>query len=47
MSAEKNSTSHAHPVEALLFAGGTTDEGLDFTLGSPIRKIVEDFDLAL
>jgi hypothetical protein len=41
----KDPSSHAHQVEALLFAGGTTAEGLDFTLGSPIMKIVQDFEL--
>jgi len=45
ISKQKDPTTHAHVVQALLFAGGQTAEGLDFTLGSPIMKIVEDFDL--
>ena len=45
VSAKKDPNSHAHPVEALLFAGGTTDEGLDFTIGSPIMRIAQDFSL--
>jgi hypothetical protein len=45
VSARKDPSSHAHPVQALLFAGGTTDEGLDITVGSPIMRIAEDFNL--
>jgi hypothetical protein len=45
VSKQKNPATHAHAIQGLLFAGGTTDEGLDFTLVSPIMKIVEDFNL--
>jgi hypothetical protein len=45
VSKQKDPSTHAHMVQALLFAGGTTDQGIDYTLGSPIIKIVEDFDL--
>jgi hypothetical protein len=45
VSASKDPSSNAHPVEALLFAGGRSADGIDLTIGSPIIKIAQDFEL--
>jgi len=34
-------------IQALLFARGTTDDGIDYTMGTPITKIVENLELAM
>jgi hypothetical protein len=36
-----------HRAKALLYAGGTGEGGIDFTVASPIKKIAEDFNLKI
>lgn len=45
LSAEKNIETNAFAAKALLFAGGQSDEGIDLTIASPIKRIASDFNL--
>jgi hypothetical protein len=47
VSSEKNSRTDAHKAKALLFAGGTSSDGIDFTVASPIKRIARDFALRI
>ncbi len=48
VSSEANPSTGAYRVKALLFAGGENEETeFDETIGSPIGKIVRDFDFTI
>lgn len=47
VSAEKNMETNSFGAKALLFAGGPTDEGIDLTVASPIKRIASDFNLRI
>ena len=45
VSANKISGRNSYGVKALLFAGGRSEDGIDHTIASPIKRIADDFDL--
>lgn len=47
VAAEEDPPTNAHKAIALLFAGGTGSNGIDFTVASPIRRIAKDFGLKI
>ena len=47
VSSEKDETTKAYAAKALLFAGGPSDDGIDHTIASPIKRIVSDFNLII
>jgi len=47
VSAKKDSRTNAYKTKALLFAGGTSSNGIDYTIASPIKRIAKDFGLRI
>ncbi len=47
VSAEMDSQTNAYPAKALLYAGGESSEGIDYTIASPIKRIAKDFQLKI
>jgi hypothetical protein len=47
VSADKDPKTDAYNAKALLFAGGTSTDNIDFTVASPIRRIARDFGLLI
>jgi hypothetical protein len=47
VSAEKDPRTGAHKAKALLFAGGTSSNGIDYTIASPIKRVAKDFGLKI
>lgn len=45
VSAEEDPKTNAYKAKALLFAGGTSSDGIDFTVASPIKRVAKDFGL--
>jgi hypothetical protein len=47
VSSDLDSQTNAYPAKALLFAGGESSDGIDYTIASPIKRIAKDFQLKI